>query len=117
MIEKYNRVNNAPTYKVTRVNQRTAVYDKELLLKHIGVYNSEKYGVTAYFDYQLEPNGEIFRCSFPSYMLRQIDEMSHDDETMEEIHDGGALIKLSHYTTKSGNDTMEVKFIDRKHNN
>lgn len=112
-ITKYNRIENAPKYQVTRVNQKTVKYETWLLLKHIGVYESNKYGVTSYFDYQVTPDGEIYRCSFPAYMLKQIDEMSHDDETMSQIHNDGALIKLHEYTTKSGKKSMSVEFADR----
>lgn len=113
MIEKYNRVNDAPKYQVTRVNQSTVKYDTELTLKHLGVYQSQKYGLTAYFDYQVEGDENIYRCSFPKYMINQIDEMVHDEGVMQEIKEGLALIICRHYTTRDGRNTMVVEFKDK----
>lgn len=109
MIEQYNRVKETPQYQVKRKKAKELADGRPHKLLHIGVYQSQQYGITAYADTQ--EGEDRVRFSLPKYMIDTVDEMSHDDETMRQVHDGHAGIIMTPYTTKNGFQSLHVKFV------
>lgn len=109
-IEKYNRVQETPKYQVTRKKLSEVKADEFYPLMHIGVYQSDRFGITCYADYMI--GDERVRSSLPKRYTEQIDEMCHDDDVMRDIHDGKTLVKFHPFFTRAGFSTFEVIFKD-----
>lgn len=111
-IEKYNRVSNEVKFEVTRKKISEWTPDHPYTMRHIGVYQSEKYGVSCYVD--IDMNGVRVRSSLPRRMAETIDKMAHDPDVMNEIHSGQATISVHPFKTKNGFTTVDVKFADKE---
>lgn len=111
-IEKYNRVKETPKYQVERIHMSDLKARTPYVLLHIGCYQSMNYGNTCYADITTDGTDRK-RFSLPKRMYDQIEEMSHDDETMRDVHDQKTTITVIPYDTKAGNHTYLVEFHDR----
>lgn len=107
----YNRVKETPRYSVTRKKQ-VEIKDGEYKLLHIGLYQSKKYGLTAYADIDTGEE-KPSRFSLPKRSISEIDEVSHSDAVMRAIHDGSCMLRIKHITTKTGNETIKYEVYEK----
>lgn len=110
-ITKFNRVQETPKVQVTRKRISEWEADKPYTLLHVGVYQSDKYGASCYAD--IDDNGTRVRSSLPKRMIETINAMSHDAETMADIHAGKCTISVRPFETSNGFTTVDVTFGDK----
>lgn len=109
---KHNRVTDFPQYEVEYMGWKDAVKVDPAPVTWLGSYNG-KYGPQPYVD--LAPDsvqGKHKRVRLPKYMLDEIDEIAHSAEDMDEIKAGNVCILFKPYTTKKGNESCRVEWVD-----
>lgn len=83
----------APKYRVKRYKQKDLPEGRFFLL-HIGLYLSDKYGLTPYADIQVLEEEYPVRFNLGKYNIYKVDYDSHNDSLMKDIHDGKYVMDI-----------------------
>lgn len=109
---KHSRISEFPTYSVDYVGWKDVTADRAFRICWAGHYTG-KYGVQPYVDLSPVENGEkVQRVRLPKYTLEEIEQIAADQEDMADIKAGKVGVKIHPYTTKNGNKTARIIWVD-----
>lgn len=109
---RHNPVSDFPKYPVKYCGWSDVIPDSCYKVSWVGSYNG-KFGPQPYVDLApVENAAEYLRVRLPKFMLDDIDNIAHTAEDMEEIKAGKVGVKIKPYTTKGGNQTARVEWVD-----